>query len=281
MRTTRRNYCGRNLSEASVNCIVCNGKARLNYKLKDYHLIRCKNCFHEWIMERDSVDVKNFYDSAYFKGEKACFGASFKKWKPESSLIKNRITFDISNILCGMELSRPSVLEIGPGPEQNLFRYASSFSSIESFDISPLVNTFLEDQGAKVYKAWDEIPSEKYDAVVAYEVIEHAPDSLQLCLRILSKLKKGGVFILTTGNTRSFYSRLAGRKWFYYDPPAHLNYFSDKSMRILLNSAGFSRVKVLHLGSTSKEVLSKTRLAFLLHPLLTLIASSMTVYAYK
>lgn len=253
----------------------------MKYKLKDYHLFRCRKCFHEWIAEKDSVDIDHFYDDSYFKGEKARFGASFEKWKPEAALIKNRVTFDIYNIFNRTGQSKPSILEIGPGPEQNLFRYASSFASVENFDISPLVNAFLSDQGAKVYKTWDEIPPEKYDAAVAYEVIEHPPDSLQLCLRILSKLKKGGVFVLTTGNTRSFYSRFAGRKWFYYDPPGHLNYFSDRSIRILMNRAGFAKVKILHLGSTTKDVLSRTRMAFLLYPLLTLIASSMTVYAYK
>lgn len=264
-----------------MNCIICNGESRLKYKLKDYHLFRCRDCFHEWIMEKDSLDMKDFYDDDYFKGEKASFGASFDRWHPEASLVRNRVTFDISNIFCGTEISRPTVLEVGPGPEQNLFRFGSALAAVECLDISPLVNDFLKDRGAKVYGSWDEIPSERYDSVVAYEIIEHAPDPLRLCLRIFSKLKKGGVFILTTGNTRSFYSRLTGRKWFYYDPPAHLNYFSDKSMRILLSHAGFGSIKILRLGSTSKEILSKTKIAFFLYPLLTVVASSMTVYAYK
>jgi SAM-dependent methyltransferase len=265
-----------------VDCIICNSsRAGLKYKLKDCNLFRCRNCFHEWIIEKDSLDTKGFYDDNYFKGEKASFGASFAKWQVEASPVKNRVTFDVANIFYGKEISKPDILEVGPGPEKNLFRYCSSFASVECFDISPLVNDFLEDRGAKVYRAWDEIPSGKYDAVVAYEVIEHDPDARQFCLRILSKLKKGGVFILTTGNTRSLYARLAGRKWFYYDPPAHLNYFSDRSMRLLLGRTGFSRVKILRLGSTSKDILSKGRLASLSFPLLTLIASSMTVYAYK
>lgn len=249
--------------------------------MKDYSLFRCEDCFHEWITEKDSVDIEGFYDENYFKGEKASFGASFGKWEAEKTLVKNRVTFDVANVFDRKMLPKPEILEIGPGPEENLFRYYSRFASVECFDISPAVNDFLEGRGAKVYRNWDEIPSGKYDAVVAYEVIEHDPEVLQFCLRIFSKLKKGGVLMLTTGNTRSFYSRLAGRKWFYYDPPAHLNYFSDKSMRILLSRAGFSRVKILRLGSTSKEVLSKSRFAFLLFPLLTVVASSMTAYGYK
>jgi hypothetical protein len=264
-----------------MNCVICHAEAHFKFKLKNYSLLQCDKCFHQWIAEKDSIDLRNFYDEDYFMGKKASFEASFSRWAVEKTLKKNRVTFDVANIFRGKDLSKTHILEIGPGPEENLFRYYSAFASIECFDTSSIVNNFLENAGAKVYRDWDDIPVGKYDAVTAYEVIEHEPDVLSLCSRVFSKIKKGGVFILTTGNTMSLYSRIRGENWYYYDPPAHLNYFSDKSMRILLRDVGFDHVKIMHIGHTSKQILSQSKLFLLFLPLFTVISSSMTVYGHK
>jgi len=264
-----------------INCVVCNNKAYFKYKLRSYTLFQCTKCFHQWIQEKDSIDLEDFYDENYFKGLKASFAASFSDWDTEKKLHLNKITYDILNFFGNNGLSDKHILEIGPGPEENLFRYLSTFTSIECFDKASIVNDFLKNKGAKTYRKWEDIPSEKYDVAVAYEVIEHDPDIVQFCNNVFSKLNKGGVLLLTTGNSRSFYARMKGYKWYYYDPPAHLNYFSDKSMKTLLKKTGFKKIEMTRIGRTSKKILSRSKLALIFLPLFTLISSIITVYAYK
>jgi hypothetical protein len=264
-----------------MNCFICNKEAHFKYTLKGYTLLQCTSCFHQWIQEKDSVDTDDFYDENYFKGKKASFAASFRDWDPEKKLHVNKTTYDIFNFWGKHGLSDKHILEIGPGPQENLFRYLSAFTSIECFDKAPIVNDFLEKRGAKTYRKWDDIPTERYDIAVAYEVIEHDPNVVQFCNNVFSKLKKGGVLLLTTGNSRSCYARIKRYKWYYYDPPAHLNYFSDTSMVTLLKKTGFDKIEITRIGRTSKKILSGSKLALIFLPLFTLISSIITVYGYK
>lgn len=264
-----------------MNCIICNKIAHFKYTLKGYTLIQCSSCQHQWILEKDSLSLEDFYDRDYFSGRKASFAASFGDWDREEKLLRNRTTYDILKIFNRNDVSNKYILEVGPGPETNLFRFLSAFTSIECYDKASIVNDFLKNKGATTYTEWNTIPDEKYNAIVAYEVIEHDPDVIQFCKNVFSKLKKGGIFILTTGNTRSYYARIKGSKWYYYDPPAHLNYFSDKSIEILLKRVGFKKLEITRIGSTSKKILSGWRPTLVFLPLFTVISSIMTVYAHK
>lgn len=264
-----------------MNCFVCNQEAHFKYALKGYKLLQCTNCFHQWIQEKDAINLEDFYDENYFRGQKASFAASFGNWEPEKTLYVNKITYDIVNLFGKNGLSGKNILEIGPGPEDNLFRYLSAFSSVECFDKASIVNAFLESKGAKTYGKWEDIPPEKYDIAVAYEVIEHDPNTVKFCSNVFSKLKKGGVLLLTTGNSRSYYARIKGYKWYYYDPPAHLNYFSAKSIKTMLIKTGFRNIGIKRIGRTSKKILSRSKLALGFLPIFTLLSSIITVYGHK
>ena len=55
--------------------------------------------------------------------------------------------------------------------------------------------------------------------------------------------------VVETGDFEALLPRLCGSRWYYYDPPQHLTYFSRPSLDRLLESCGFeSTLAVGHLG---------------------------------
>jgi SAM-dependent methyltransferase len=80
---------------------------------------------------------------------------------------------------------------------------------------------------------------ESQDAIVMWDVIEHLPDPRRTVEAAFERLRPGGVFALSTGDVGSVAARLHRRDWSLMTPPWHQFYFSRKTMRRLLGSAGF------------------------------------------
>jgi SAM-dependent methyltransferase len=81
-----------------------------------------------------------------------------------------------------------------------------------------------------------------YDALTMVDFIEHVPRPAEALSRARLALKPSGILCLVTPNLQSLAARLAGKKWWHFRP-AHLAYFSSKSLSILLERAGFSILK--------------------------------------
>jgi len=91
-----------------------------------------------------------------------------------------------------------------------------------------------------------EFPSNSYDAITLYEVIEHVADPIPLLKECHRILRPGGVLVIGTGNTDSWTRRIRKDKWDFFDMKqhgGHINFFSTHSIRMLASHVGFSVVK--------------------------------------
>ena len=89
-----------------------------------------------------------------------------------------------------------------------------------------------------------ELPSETFDLVTMFDVIEHleAPlEALRICHRIL---KPGGVLAISTPNLRGLGCRLLGAKAFAVWPDEHIFYFGPGSMKRALQLADFTDMEI-------------------------------------
>jgi 2-polyprenyl-3-methyl-5-hydroxy-6-metoxy-1,4-benzoquinol methylase len=89
-----------------------------------------------------------------------------------------------------------------------------------------------------------ELPSETFDLVTMFDVIEHleAPiEALRICYRIL---KPGGVLALSTPNLRGLGCRLLGARAFAVWPDEHIIYFGPASMKRALQLADFTDIEI-------------------------------------
>jgi SAM-dependent methyltransferase len=76
------------------------------------------------------------------------------------------------------------------------------------------------------------------DAIVLLDVIEHIDDIVGTLTLAISRLRPGGVVLLTTGDWNSFVARTTGASWRLMAPPHHLWYFTRTSLRRLFGRLG-------------------------------------------
>jgi SAM-dependent methyltransferase len=94
-----------------------------------------------------------------------------------------------------------------------------------------------------------ELPRSSFDVITLFDVIEHLRDPRSAIGRVRDLLRPGGLVVVETGDLDALLSRVCGRRWYYYDPPQHLTYFSRASLTAMLRAAGFGApVAVGHLG---------------------------------
>lgn len=99
----------------------------------------------------------------------------------------------------------------------------------ESYGVHMLHNTFEHLQS---------LPVHSFDVVTLFDVIEHVPDPVGLLQAIVRVLHPDGMLIITTPRFDSLLARLMGKRW-YCIFPAHVHYFTQSSLELALQAAGF------------------------------------------
>ena len=82
------------------------------------------------------------------------------------------------------------------------------------------------------------LPADTFDVVTLWDVIEHLTDPRAELEHVFQVLKPGGWVVIHTMNIESLFARLMGRRWPWF-MEMHLYYFSDKTLRLLLETAQF------------------------------------------
>lgn len=85
--------------------------------------------------------------------------------------------------------------------------------------------------------------AQQFRLVTCFQTMEHVYDPLQLCRDAHRITKPGGAFLIVCHNRRAVLARILGRRSPIYDVE-HLQLFSPRSARVLLERAGFRAVEV-------------------------------------
>ncbi len=83
------------------------------------------------------------------------------------------------------------------------------------------------------------LPWSHFDVVTMWDVIEHLGDPLGELRRIYSLLKPGGMLVVHTIDIGSPFARLMGSRWPWL-MQMHLYYFDRRTLRTMLEKAGFA-----------------------------------------
>jgi len=94
-----------------------------------------------------------------------------------------------------------------------------------------------------IFRARD-FEGQQFDLVTCFQVMEHLWNPGDLTRDVYSILKPGGLFVTVTHNLKAFSARLLGEKSPIFDIE-HLQLFSKKTIRALLQGAGFVDIRVM------------------------------------
>jgi SAM-dependent methyltransferase len=102
-----------------------------------------------------------------------------------------------------------------------------------------------------------DLGAEPFDAACAFHVVEHLDDPAAALATIAGTLRPGGHVVIEVPNAESAAARRRGASWPPLDLPYHVGHFGPRSMRALLERAGFEVLQVdtvpfAHYGSPSR-----------------------------
>jgi SAM-dependent methyltransferase len=230
-----------------TTCLVCGGALREYAAHGRWTVAKCRDCGFGQTNVTEK-DLAGFYESEYFDGNRARFCQ-----KAQDEISENKKWW-LDRFVQGEHLR---CLEIGPGPAAMVpgfladNRSGFSYSAVE---ISRAASDQLRKRGYEVFtgKIYDEQISARvagrFDYVVATEVIEHDTNPRGFVCGVFSALRPGGRACLTTGNFDGLTARFKGASWSYLDPPAHVCFFTPRSVHKLFTNAGFCDVRVHCVG---------------------------------
>ena len=82
----------------------------------------------------------------------------------------------------------------------------------------------------------------EFDLISSVDVFEHLTDPVETLKRLYKKTRTGGHVFISVPNFNSYFSRVCLGTHPYFAYPAHLNYFTQKSLMQLCKAAGYAPV---------------------------------------
>jgi SAM-dependent methyltransferase len=233
------------LVKKNIPCRVCNSILIDNYFLKvseKYYLRKCKKC--EFIFPNiDCLKIQNYSEKIYSEYNLTNLSkdsSKFTKYR-DIKLVKERFNYCYKK---NFKNNSKKVLEIGFG-EGNFLRYLRQKGIYyEGFEFSK--NLFIKAKRNKLNVSFGDIFNLKdnsFDLVVMFDVIEHLVDPVKTVNKIYKILKKKGLLIFYTPHINSLGFELMGKHQNLIQPFYHLNFFSNKNIKLLALKNNFKILK--------------------------------------
>jgi len=136
--------------------------------------------------------------------------------------------------------------------------------------------------GRKLFQGTlDEVhfPSESFDLISSYEVIEHIPNPVEFLIEISRVLKPGGVLILGTGNFDSWTRHLRRSRWDFFnlvEHGGHICFYSPKTFKKIAPMVGLQLVKA---NTYSLRFFEKEEVSWLTYRVSKMISEIASLFA--
>jgi 2-polyprenyl-3-methyl-5-hydroxy-6-metoxy-1,4-benzoquinol methylase len=108
-------------------------------------------------------------------------------------------------------------------------------------------------------------PSNGFDVVTLFDVLEHVPDIETFLAEVRRILKPGGLLVVQSPNLHSLMASLTKGEWVWLSPPDHIYHFTPSSLSRLLESNGFA-VRKLRTWEPAREFADNVIVARVAHP---------------
>lgn len=228
------------------SCPVCNsGKTHLfAYNKTGYQYVKCKNCSMVYM---DPTLKKELIENIYLDSGNNT--AKHNAWEKQANTLRplekpaNTARFH----LLLKHSNRGIFLDFGCGFGKLTDQLKFYFDEINGIEIDKYCADYAENIfNFKVYKDFIENLniSDKYDACMSYNNIEHLPEPYKVLKYLNKALKRNGVIFIECPNSEAFCIKLFKGEARTLCSCEHINMFSEKSLKAILTKAGFKPLEV-------------------------------------
>lgn len=197
-------------------------------------------------MAIDDAALRALYDRNYF------FGEEYTNYLDDLPMARRNFAARLRGLEPFLTPAHQRLIEVGCAYGIFLDLARSRFGHVSGIDISDDAIAYarerlgLEVQCADLLQV--DLGPSRYDVACLWDTIEHlrAPD--RYVERLSEHMADGAMIALTTGDIGSVNARFRRERWRLIHPPTHLHYFTQGSMRRMLDRLGFDVVAMTHCG---------------------------------
>lgn len=217
-----------------MKCPSCQNKEKFEIleKIKNYKIIRCLNC--ELFFTEPIVSLnRKWYEKVLADKTAMVLPQVWIKWQKK-----------IYDQFLNKKMVGKTLLDIGCGNGEFIRRAQEKGYRTTGIDLNRiLISKIKEKYNLEVYaiELKDFVlrfPQRKFDIITFFEVLEHTNNPTEFFNLIKSKLKYGGLIVLSVPNRNRF--RLGNKRFPEWDsPPHHFTWWNEKSLKKFLILRGF------------------------------------------
>ena len=214
-----------------------------------YRIDSCTECGYSFVNPRPSFDFLMEYYSSYGHSHDEVIRSapSFEKVmesekaNPNSTLDAKRIVATLNKL--GLSGGGRTFLDVGCG-----YGFFSKAAIQAGFQVTAI--ELAEQERAIARKncgivaqscSYESFSNEAvlFDVVLMSQILEHALDVNQWLKKTREMMNDSGVLVIALPNFNSIFRRILQENESFISPPAHLNFFSPKSLSNLLQRHGY------------------------------------------
>ncbi|MHC4400332.1 MAG: class I SAM-dependent methyltransferase [Planctomycetota bacterium] len=223
----------------NVYCPVCRHELHEHYHtMGQYELVQCAHC--GFVFTKD-IPSDRFFNEVYAPSYQPAED-NYRPRFPFHRRLKYLVFAKIVKLLCRRS---PTIrlLDVGcnQGDLLRVVHHDRRFDAV-GIDLAEAPLEYARSLGLDVHLSDLEsmrFAEGTFDMIVAHHVLEHVQNPERLVVEIHRVLKPGGYFFAVVPCISHIKARLAGRKWHYLSPPAHLWYFSPATLSAFVERLGF------------------------------------------
>jgi len=201
---------------------------------EDFQVAYCKTCkLHVTLPAPSDAEIGKYYPAGYY-GTGSRFNRVVEWLLHRLHLYRvhqieeHRRPGKVLDIGCGRgllldKLRQHGWVPLGTELSEDAAAYARNHLHL------PVLTQPLEEIG---------LPSNEFDLVILWHVLEHVQSPRDMVNEIARVLKPGGILLVAVPNFASWEARWSRSHWFHLDVPRHLTHFTPKTLGRLLGEAG-------------------------------------------
>ncbi len=236
------------------DCPICQGNTVLWRIKNEYSIYQCTACGYGFVHPFLSQDeIKGIYAQS---GHGAKFTETSMEQVQEAERTYPNSTIDSVRLVDKIDqhqlADQKLALDIGAG-----YGFYTKELQERGYEVTPLELAANEKKILQeltgtlpISTTYEDFETDRaYGVVLMSQILEHAADPVQWTQKTHELLDEGGLWMIAVPHFNSLFRFIRQEKDFYIIPPEHLNYFTKKSLKILLENHEF---ELLEMETTSR-----------------------------
>ena len=158
----------------------------------------------------------------------------------KSIALKNKL-----HLINGFQSQKGALLDIGAGTGEFLVVAKNNGWQTLGVEPSEKAKGIAQQKGISFAASTNELPSQSFDCITLWHVLEHIPNLEEQISELKRLLKPTGTLVVAVPNFKSFDASYYGPFWAAYDVPRHLWHFSKTAIQGLFEKQDLSLIAVL------------------------------------